>query len=282
MAEIVYPPVIATARAGFAAIRVRVDEVGAENIPVRGGAVLASNHVSYLDFLFCGLAAQPSKRLVRFMAKKAVFDHRISGPLMRGMKHIPVDRSAGAGAYSAAVRALAGGEIVGVFPEATVSQSFLLKEFKLGAARMAAEAGVPLIPMIVWGTQRYWAKNQQRKLTKPRNPVLLRVGEPLHPTSDDDPAEVTAELKNRMSALLDEAIAADPYRPQTPEDTWWLPADRGGTAPTQQEAALLEKEEAEERAAKIKAHVRAAAEKRVKARAKAKAKAASKERKSKA
>src|SRR3954447_21681250 len=131
MAEIVYPPVIATARSAFAAIRVRVDEAGGEHIPVRGGAVLASNHVSYLDFLFCGLAAQPSKRLVRVMAKKAGFDHKISGPLMRGMKHIPVDRAAGAGAYSTAVKALAGGEIVGVFPEATVSRSFLLKDFKL-------------------------------------------------------------------------------------------------------------------------------------------------------
>src|SRR3982750_2299132 len=97
MAEIVYPPVIALARAAFAGIRVKVDEVGGEHIPRTGGAVLASNHVSYLDFLFCGLAAQPSKRLVRFMAKKAVFDHRISGPLMRGMRHIPVDRGAGTG-----------------------------------------------------------------------------------------------------------------------------------------------------------------------------------------
>ena len=281
MAEIVYPPVIATARAAFAAIRVRVDEVGGENIPAHGGAVLASNHVSYLDFLFCGLAAQPSKRLVRFMAKKSVFDNKIAGPLMRGMKHIPVDRAAGAGAYSAALKALTGGEIVGVFPEATVSRSFLLKDFKIGAARMAAEAGVPLVPMIVWGTQRYWAKNHPRQLTKPKNPVLLRVGEALHPTKDDDPALVTAELKSRMAALLEEAIAADPYQSAGPEDTWWLPADRGGTAPTPEDAAVLEKAELEERAAAYKAQLRVEAEKRVKARAQAKAKAAAKERRAK-
>ena len=272
MAEIVYPPVIALARAAFAGIRVKVDEVGGENIPRTGGAVLASNHVSYLDFLFCGLAAQPSKRLVRFMAKEEVFRHRIAGPLMRGMKHISVDRTAGAGAYGSAVKSLRGGEIVGVFPEATVSRSFLLKDFKFGAARMAAEAGVPLVPMVVWGTQRYWSKEHPRNLTRRNNPVLLRVGEPLHPTTSDDAAEVTAEMKSRMAVLLEEAIESDPYRPAGPDDKWWLPASEGGTAPTPEEAAILEKAEVEERIAKAKAKIRAAAEARVKARAKAKAK----------
>lgn len=272
MAEIVYPPVIALARAAFAGIRVKVDEVGGEHIPRVGGAVLASNHVSYLDFLFCGLAAQPSKRLVRFMAKQEVFRHRVAGPLMRGMKHISVDRAAGAGAYGSAVRSLRDGQIVGVFPEATVSRSFLLKDFKFGAARMAAEAGVPLVPMVVWGTQRYWSKENSRNLTRRNNPVLLRVGEPLHPTLSDDAAELTAEMKIRMAALLEDAIESDPYRPTGPDDTWWLPASKGGSAPTPEDAAILEKAEVEERMAKARAKIRAAAEARGKARAKAKAK----------
>ncbi|MFI5955573.1 lysophospholipid acyltransferase family protein [Cryptosporangium sp. NPDC051539] len=276
MAEFVYPPVITIARGAFAAINVKVTEVGGEHIPRTGGAVLASNHVSYLDFLFCGLAAQPSKRLVRFMAKKSVFDHKVSGPLMRGMKHIPVDRAAGAGAYSTAVKSLRGGEIVGVFPEATVSRSFLLKDFKFGAARMAAEAGVPLVPMIVWGTQRYWSKENPRRLTRRNNPVQLRVGEPLHPTRDDDPAEVTEEMKSRMVVLLDEAIEGDTYRSTGPDDLWWLPSSRGGTAPTPEDAAVLEKAEVEERIAEAKAKIRAEALARVRARAKAKAKAQAK------
>ena len=76
-------------------------------MPRTGGAVMAINHVGYLDFTFAGLAAQPAGRLVRFMAKKEVFDHRVSGPLMRGMKHIPVDRTgAAADSYRAAVEAL--------------------------------------------------------------------------------------------------------------------------------------------------------------------------------
>jgi 1-acyl-sn-glycerol-3-phosphate acyltransferase len=262
MAEIVYPPVIGTARAGFAAIRMRADEQGAEHIPASGGAVLASNHVSYLDFLFCGLAARPAHRLVRFMAKKSVFDHPVSGPLMRGMHHIPVDRTAGAGAYSRAVQALADGEIVGVFPEATMSRSFQLKEFKLGAARMAAEGGVPLIPMILWGTQRYWIKDHPRKLTRRNVPVLLRIGEPLLPSPDDDPAEVTVDLKRRMAALLDAAIAEYPVKPAGPDDAWWLPAAYGGTAPTPERALALDEAELADRRKKLAAKKPAARRRR--------------------
>src|SRR6478735_10559780 len=140
MAGLVYRPVIGLARTLFKVWDLKIDCQGSENIPRSGGAVLVSNHISYLDFIFDGLAALPQKRLVRFMAKESVFRHRISGPLMRGMKHIPVDRAAGAGSYAAAVTSLRDGEIVGVFPEATISRSFELKEFKNGAARMAAEA----------------------------------------------------------------------------------------------------------------------------------------------
>ena len=89
MAELVYRPVVGFAQALFKAWDLKIDCKGSENIPRSGGAVLVSNHISYLDFVFNGLAALPQKRLVRFMAKESVFRHRISGPLMRGMKHIP-------------------------------------------------------------------------------------------------------------------------------------------------------------------------------------------------
>lgn len=158
MAELVYRPVVGFAQALFKAWDLKIDCRGSENIPRSGGAVLVSNHISYLDFVFNGLAALPQKRLVRFMAKESVFRHKVSGPLMRGMKHIPVDRTQGETAYAHALESLRSGEIVGVFPEATISQSFTLKSFKSGAARMAQEAGVPLIPMAVWGTQRLWTK----------------------------------------------------------------------------------------------------------------------------
>src|SRR5688500_2121230 len=97
--EPVYRPVIALAKGGFQGLGIRFDITGAENVPASGGAVMAINHTGYLDFTCAGLAAQPAGRMVRFMAKKEVFDHKVAGPLMRGMKHIAVDRVSGAGSY---------------------------------------------------------------------------------------------------------------------------------------------------------------------------------------
>ncbi|ROS44745.1 lysophospholipid acyltransferase family protein [Amycolatopsis thermoflava] len=231
MAELVYPPVVLFAKTMFRVLDLKLRVEGSEHVPARGGAVIACNHVSYLDFVFCGLGAQPAKRLVRFMAKKEVFDHRISGPLMRGMGHIPVDRKAGRGAYDEAVGRLRAGEVVGVFPEATISPSFTVEDVKSGAARMAAQAGVPLIPMAVWGSQRLWTKGRPRNLTQRHVPVSILLGEPLRPGPDEDADAVTRELRERMSLLLDKAQAEYPDKPAGPGDLWWLPAHLGGTAP---------------------------------------------------
>ena len=89
---------------------------------------------------------------------------------------IPVDRQAGAGAYAEAVRALRAGQLVGVFPEATISRSFELKEFKSGAVRMALEAQVPIVPLIVWGAQRMWTKDHPKDLGRKKIPWLVRTG----------------------------------------------------------------------------------------------------------
>jgi len=118
---------------------------GQEHVPRNDPAVLTANHVGYLDFAFVGAAARHQKRLVRFMAKKEVFDHKVSGPLMRGMKQVPVERFGRArdaiDAAVAAVAAMGRGEVIGMFPEATISRSFIPREGKSGAACMAMEAG---------------------------------------------------------------------------------------------------------------------------------------------
>ncbi|SFK83921.1 lysophospholipid acyltransferase family protein [Streptomyces pini] len=239
MAELVYPPVIGAARTLFRALDLRFDIDGTEHVPRRGGAVLVSNHIGYLDFVFAGLAARPAKRLVRFMAKESVFRHKVSGPLMRAMKHIPVDRSQGEHAYRHALTALRSGEIIGVFPEATISQSFTLKNFKTGAARMAQEAGVPLLPVALWGTQRLWTKGHKRDFGRNHFPITIRVGEPLRPAEGESAAGLTERLRDRVQELLEAAQRAYPVRPKGPEDTWWMPAHLGGTAPTPAEAGSL-------------------------------------------
>ena len=243
MAELVYPPVIGLARVVFAAQGLRFDLRGDENVPRRGGAVMAINHVGYLDFTYAGYAAHPARRLVRFMAKEEVFHHRLSGPLMRGMHHIPVDREAGAGSYRSAVDALRAGEIVGVFPEATISRSFELKDFKAGAVRMAAEAGVPVLPTVIWGSQRVWTKGRPKRLGRTKVPISVWTGEPMAVAESDDPIAVTETLRDRMSTLLHQAQDTYPDSPSGPDDTWWQPARLGGSAPTPEEALQLDRDE---------------------------------------
>ena len=250
MVEPTYTPIIQLARGLFRMLGLRFTVTGSEHVPRTGGAVMAINHIGYLDFTFAGLAARPAGRLVRFMAKKEVFDHRVSGPLMRGMKHIPVDRRGAAGdSYTAAVAALRAGEIVGVFPEATISQSYELKDFKTGAVRMAREAGVPLLPCVIWGSQRVFTKGRPKDLTR-GTPIRVVVGEPFSPDPSADAAVVTEELKRRMQVLLDEAQSTYAGGPRSPDDTWWIPARLGGTAPTLEQARALVVAQDAERAAR--------------------------------
>ncbi|SFD07519.1 lysophospholipid acyltransferase family protein [Streptomyces aidingensis] len=230
MADLVYPPVIGAARTMFKALDLRFDISGTEHVPRRGGAVLAGNHIGYLDFVFAGLAARPAKRLTRFMAKESVFRNRLSGPLMRAMKHIPVDRAQGEEAFRQALAALRSGEVVGVFPEATISESFTLKTFKTGAARLAQQARVPLVPVALWGTQRLWTKGR-RDLGRRHFPVTIRVGRPLRADPGEPAGSVTERLRERVQELLEAAQQAYPGQPRHAGDTWWLPAHLGGTAP---------------------------------------------------
>jgi 1-acyl-sn-glycerol-3-phosphate acyltransferase len=246
--EPVYTPVIWIARALFAAQGLKFTITGAQNIPTSGGAVLVSNHLSYMDFAYAGLTADCSKRLVRFMAKDDVFRHKISGPLMRGMHHIPVDRTAGAVSFREAVTALKAGEIVGVFPEATISRSFELKAFKSGAVRMAQAAGVPVLPMIIWGSQRVWTKGHPKRLGRTNVPITLSVGELIVARRQDSADDINRELRARMNDLLHAAQEAYPAVPAG--ELKYLPARLGGSAPTLEQATALDEEEAAARAAR--------------------------------
>jgi 1-acyl-sn-glycerol-3-phosphate acyltransferase len=225
----------------FRLMGLRFDVRGAEHIPAAGGAIICSNHVSFLDFTFLEFAAIPQRRLVRFMAKAGVFRHRLAGPFMRAMRHIPVDRKAGAAAFEAAVRALKDGEVVGVFPEATISTSFTVKDLKAGAARMAVDAGVPIIPAAVWGGHRVATKGHKVELRR-GVAVTVLLGEPIVPEAGEKVQPLLRRTKAAMDALLDEAQRSYPDQPAGPDDRWWLPAHLGGTAPTPETAAALDAE----------------------------------------
>lgn len=208
---------------------------------------MAINHIGYFDFSYAGLAARPSGRLVRFMAKQEVFSHRLSGPLMRGMHHIPVDRDSGSASFRAALKALRDGEVVGVFPEATISRSYELKDFKAGAVRLATGARVPVLPTVIWGSQRVWTKGRARRLGRTNVPITVSVGEPLTVVRGEAADAAAERLRIRMQELLHQAQESYPDRPSGSDDTWWQPARLGGSAPTPEEAADMDARERRDR-----------------------------------
>jgi 1-acyl-sn-glycerol-3-phosphate acyltransferase len=230
MADLVYPPVIVTLKTFWKYLGLRFDFRGVENLPDKnhGGAILAINHVSYLDFALAGTAALPMKRYVRFMAKKELFDNKLAGPLLRGMHHISVDRANGSGSFVAALRALRDGEIIGIFPEGTISVSFEVKELKTGVIRLAQGANVPVIPTIIWGSQRIWTKKVKRNLRRNNFPISVTFGEPLTFKKGDDVEAGEAQLRSIMLEMLHQVQS---QYPDSHEGQRWAPARLGGTAP---------------------------------------------------
>ena len=162
------------------------------------------------------------------MAKKEIFDNKLAGPLMRGMHHISVDRANGSASFVAALRALRAGEIIGIFPEGTISVSFEIKEIKTGAVRLAMGAGVPVIPTVIWGSQRIWTKKVKRNLRRKSVPISVTFGEPLHFAKDADVEAGEKELRNTMISLLH--TVQENY-PDSHEGERWAPVRLGGTAP---------------------------------------------------
>lgn len=210
--------------------RWQFDVSGVEHIPAKGGAVIVANHIGYFDHLTVGRTPyRQLRRPVRILAKASLFRLPVLGAIMRRAGHIPVERGAGSAAYRHAVKALHDGELLLVMPEQTISPSFELMTFKLGAARLAAAAQVPLVPAVSWGSHRFHTAGR-RPWPKWRLPVAIRFGTQMRPRPDDDPHEVTHRLRDRMAVMLAE-LQRD-YVDGAPEGAWWVPARLGGGAPT--------------------------------------------------
>lgn len=244
--ELLYTGIIGFARTLFKVQGLDITLRGERNFPEKGGAVVVINHTGYFDFVYGGLPARVHKRFIRYMAKAEVFDHGVAGPIMRELQHIPVDRTAGKDSFDEAVKRLRSGELVGVFPEATISRSFEIKAFKSGAVRMALEAGVPILPVTIWGSQRVWTKGLPKHLLRPKVPIMMEVGEPVQ--AYEPVADCTEKLRTRMQETLerlqdDYARRYGPY----PAGASWVPARLGGSAPTLEEANALDEAEHAER-----------------------------------
>jgi len=226
----------------FGSLRVKPLLIGAEHLSRTGGAVLAITHFGYLDFaLVEWMMWKNNRRHIRFLAQQAAFKNPLVGWLLRGMRHIAVDMKAGAQAYQLAVEALRAGEVLGVFPEGGVSAAFTVRELKTGAIRMAVEAGVPVVPIAVWGGHRLLTKGTTSPFPKKFGvPVLFAVGAPIAvggALANADVAAATTALRSTLQTLLDDLQTGYPVDGAGQP---WQPAHLGGTAPTPKAAAITE------------------------------------------
>jgi 1-acyl-sn-glycerol-3-phosphate acyltransferase len=237
LGEWIVPPVVAMQGTKFT-FR------GLENIPQRGGAILAQNHTSYLDWLPALLAVRERGRRMYFMIKAEMADVKAVNYVIKHARLIPVDRVAGHDAFDVAVRRLREGELIGMHPEATISRSFELREFKTGAARMALDAQVPIIPLVVWGAHRIWPKDHPKKVIRNKVPITVAAGRPLPPQGNVE--QLNAALREAMNALLYRVQEEYPH----PEGEFWVPRRLGGGAPNQDDSRQIRLAELQERARK--------------------------------
>jgi 1-acyl-sn-glycerol-3-phosphate acyltransferase len=216
----------------FWLLRWRIDVRDIEHVPPEGGAVIAFNHHSYADaiMLAWGVVLH-AHRPLRFLAKREACEGRWIGWLTRWVAAIPVDRAssqARAAALGQAEVALRAGDLVAIAPEQTISDSLELLPFRLGVARLAHAADVPVIPCIGWGSQR--SVGPERRLKKVfRLPVVVRFGAPMRPVAGEDAASFTRRLREQMQVMLDEVQQS--YPDGAPAGAAWVPARLGGGAP---------------------------------------------------
>jgi 1-acyl-sn-glycerol-3-phosphate acyltransferase len=212
---------------GFRAVGLELEVDGLEHVPRSGPAIIAANHIGYLDFAFVMLGPPRPRREVRFLARGDLFERPFAGASLRALRQIPVDPHGDPkAALDAAKRSLAAGELVGLHPEGTVNPTFLPLRAKSGAVRLAQATDAPIIPCAVWGSQRLLTKWRPPAWPERGIPVRVRYGEPFVP--GDGPASAsTRDLMGRIGRLVDELIALD----AAPPGAWWVPADRGGAAP---------------------------------------------------
>lgn len=241
-----YRPIAALFRLGWRALALDVRTTGHGHIPTSGPAILASNHIGYLDFCFVALAPPSPRRRVRFLIRDDIYDNRPVGAALHAMKQVPVevhgDPSSG---LAGAEELLRDGEVVGIHPEGTISPSFVPREGRSGAVRLAQATGAPIIPVALWGSQRLLTKWRPRRLTRGAA-VRVHYGEPFRPAAELEPAEATRQLMQRIDSLLEQAQASYPQQPEDGDD-WWVPAHLGGSAPSVEEVEFRLKEQAIER-----------------------------------
>jgi 1-acyl-sn-glycerol-3-phosphate acyltransferase len=183
-------------RAGW---RLTVD--GLHHLPAEGPAIVAANHVSFIDSIIVP-AVVP--RGITYVGKSEYLDSWRTRWMFPAFGMIPVDRAgdgAGDAALEAASAVLARGELFGIYPEGTRSRDGMLHRGHTGVARLAFRTGAPVVPVGVRGTRRILPPGA--RVPRLRLPVEVRFGSPLYPLADG-PAATHEEVR----ALTDATMAA--------------------------------------------------------------------------
>jgi len=178
---------------------------GAENVPLRGGVILASNHASFLDPPLVGAGLQ---RDINYLARESLFRFPGIGALLRSWNAVPVDRDGGGakGLKKILDRLLAGGAII-LFPEGTRTQDGKLLPARSGVGLTVIKSTVPVVPVRVFGT--FEAYGRHVKFPRPHR-VILKYGRPLNFERLRAEAKVCdkARLKEIYQQVADEIMAA--------------------------------------------------------------------------
>lgn len=193
---------------------------GLEHLPREGAALVACNHISYFDPLAHGYFLERAGRRPRYLAKRELYGNPFMRALLQGARQIPVQRGTGdRGPIDAALAALREGEVVVVYPEATVTTNpdHTPMQGKTGIARMTLAAGVPVLPVAVWGTAPVWQRGGARNLKFGR-PVWVKAGPPLDFSAYEDRQEDPAALREVTDAVMAElSVMVDDLRSRYPK-----------------------------------------------------------------
>jgi 1-acyl-sn-glycerol-3-phosphate acyltransferase len=181
---------------------------GRQNVPARGGAILACNHISVLDPVIIAMAATTTGRAVRFLAAAEYFRKPFIGWGLRRIRQIPIRRGASdRRALEQAARVIRRGALAGIFPEGTLSADGTLLPGKRGAARIALASDVPIIPCGIWGTRARWPRGKFLWKRPLRPKVVVSFGPVVQPEGKLETTEDVQALTDRIMEAIGEQVA---------------------------------------------------------------------------
>ncbi|WP_028271631.1 MULTISPECIES: lysophospholipid acyltransferase family protein [Arthrobacter] len=198
---------------------------GLEKLPA-GGFIAAPNHCTEIDPLVIGHMLYNQKRMPHFLAKGGLFKVPVLGAVLRATKQIPVERStAGANrSLNVAKEVVDEGGAIVIYPEGTLTRDPELWPMKghTGAARMALESGIPVVPMAHWGAHQVFPRYAKRFHLFPRRTSRVIVGNPVDLSAFEgrplDKATLTAATGVIMDAIT--GLLATLRSEQPPAERW--------------------------------------------------------------